>query len=87
MPVRSYTELIAWQKAMDLVEAIYVLSAKFPREEVYGLTTQIRRAAVSIPSNIVKGQGRWTTGEFVQFLGIAHGSLCEIERRPGWLPG
>jgi four helix bundle protein len=79
MPVRSYTDLIAWQKAMDLVEAIYTFSTAFPREEVYGLTTQIRRAAVSIPSNIAEGQGRWTTGEFVQFLGIAHGSLCEVE--------
>jgi four helix bundle protein len=77
--VRNYTELFAWQKGIDLVEAVYLLSARFPREELYGLTSQIRRAAVSVPSNIAEGQGRWTTGEFVQFLGIAHGSLREIE--------
>jgi four helix bundle protein len=79
MAVKNYTELIAWQKAMDLVEAIYLLSTAFPREEMYGLTSQLRRAAVSVPSNIAEGQGRWTTGEFVQFLGVAHGSLCEVE--------
>jgi four helix bundle protein len=79
MAVRNYTELIAWQKAMDLVEAVYTLSSRFPREEMFGLTSQIRKAAVSVPSNIAEGQGRWTTGEFVQFLGIAHGSLREVE--------
>ena len=79
MAVRNYTELIAWQKAINLVEAVYALSAAFPREEMYGLTTQVRRAAVSVPSNIAEGQGRWTTGEFVQFLGIANGSLREVE--------
>ena len=79
MAVKSYTELIAWQKAMDLVEAAYVLSAGFPREELYVTTSQIRRAAISIPSNIAEGQGRWNTGEFIHFLGIAHGSLCELE--------
>jgi len=79
MAVRNYTELVAWQKAMDLVEVVYLLSGRFPREELYGLTSQIRRAAVSIPSNIAEGQGWWSTGEFVQFLGVAHGSLCEVE--------
>ena|SRR5581483_7397132 len=79
MTVRNYTDLIAWQKAMDLVDAVYALSAGFPREEVYGLTAQIRKAAVSVPSNIAEGQGRWTTGEFVQFLGVANGSLREVE--------
>jgi four helix bundle protein len=79
MAVRSYTDLIAWQKALDLVEVVYNLSAAFPREELYGLTSQIRRAAVSVPSNIAEGQGRWTTGEFVHFLGIANGSLHEVE--------
>jgi len=79
MAVRNYTELFAWQKGIDLVEAVYQLSALFPREEIYGLTAQIRRAAVSVPSNIAEGQGRWTRGEFVQFLGVAHGSLCEVE--------
>ena len=79
MAVRNYTELIAWQKAMDLVESVYSLSSRFPADERFGLTAQIRKAAVSIPSNIAEGQGRWTTGEFVQFLGIAHGSLREVE--------
>lgn len=79
MPVRNYTDLIAWQKAIDLVELVYHLSGGFPPDERFGLTSQIRRAAVSIPSNIAEGQGRWTTGEFVHFLGIAHGSLREVE--------
>ncbi len=79
MAVRNYTDLIAWQKAMDLAEAVYGLSAGFPREEIYGLTAQVRRAVVSVPSNMAEGQGRWTTGEFIQFLGVAHGSLCEVE--------
>jgi four helix bundle protein len=79
MAIRNYTDLIAWQKAMDLVDAVYALSAGFPREELFGLTSQIRRAAVSVPSNIAEGQGRWTTGEFVQFLGVANGSLREVE--------
>ena len=79
MAVRNYTELVAWQKAMDLVEDVYLLSASFPREELYGLTGQLRRAAVSVPTNIAEGQGRRNTGEFIQFLGVAHGSLCEIE--------
>ena len=79
MTVKSYKELITWQKAMDLVEAVYVMGSCFPREELYGATSQIRRAAISVPSNIAEGQGRWNTGEFVHFLGIAHGSLCELE--------
>jgi len=79
MAVKNYTELFAWQKGIDLVEAVYLFIAGFPKEELYGLTSQIRRASVSIPSNIAEGQGRWTTGEFVHFLGIAHGSLREVE--------
>jgi four helix bundle protein len=79
MPVRNYTDLIAWQRAIDLVEAVYEVSARFPADERFGLIAQIRRAAVSVPSNIAGGQGRWTTGEFVQHRGIAHGSLCEGE--------
>ena len=79
MGVRNYSDLIAWQRAMDLVEAVYAISAAFPREELYGLTSQIRRAVVSVPSNIAEGQGRWTTGEFVQFLVVANGSLREVE--------
>jgi four helix bundle protein len=79
MTVKRYDELIAWQKAMDLVEAVYTSTACFPKEEVYGLTQQIRRSAVSIPSNIAEGQGRRSTAEFLHHLSIAHGSLRELE--------
>ena len=79
MAVRDYTELIAWQKAMDLVEAVYEASRDFPRDEQYGLTGQCRRAAVSIPSNIAEGQGRKSTKEFLYHLSVAHGSLRELE--------
>ena len=91
MAVRDYRELIAWQKAIDLVENVYRQTAGFPRQELYGLTTQIRRAAVSIPSNIAEGQGRHTTPDFLRFLAIANGSLKEVEtqfyiaRRLGYL--
>jgi four helix bundle protein len=71
--VRSFRDLIVWQRAMQLTVAIYRLTQKFPREEIYGLTSQIRCAAVSVPSNIAEGQGRLSTGEFRQFLGIARG--------------
>ena len=79
MPVRSFRELVVWQKAMDLAETIYSVTGTWPRVEIYGLTSQIRRAAVSVPSNIAEGQGRMTRGEFVQYLGIAYGSLMEVE--------
>lgn len=79
MGVKSYRELIAWQKAMDLVETVYKVTASFPREEVYGLTAQVPRSAVSIPSNIAEGQGRTSTRDFLNFLSIARGSLCEME--------
>jgi four helix bundle protein len=79
MPVKDYRELIVWQKAMDLVEATHHTTREFPKEEVYGLTSQMRRAAVSIPSNIAEGQARNTTREFLHFLAIAYGSLKEIE--------
>jgi four helix bundle protein len=79
MKVKNYRELIVWQKAMDLVEGVYKSSKGFPREEVYALTSQIRRAAVSIPSNIAEGQGRRSTAEFLHHLSIAHGSLRETE--------
>jgi four helix bundle protein len=78
-PVRSYRELIAWQKAIDLVTAVYEQTSTFPDSERFGLTSQLRRAAVSVPSNIAEGQGRASTGEFNQFLGHARGSLLEIE--------
>jgi len=79
MPVQSYRQLIAWQKAMDFVAEVYRVTRTFPKEEMYGVTSQLRRAAVSIPSNIAEGQGRQTTGEFRQFLGHARGSLLETE--------
>jgi four helix bundle protein len=79
MPVQSYRELVAWQKAMDFTAEIYRVTRRFPKEELYGITSQLRRAAVSIPSNIAEGQGRQTTGEFRQFLGYARGSLLETE--------
>ena len=79
MKVRSYDHLIAWQKAVELVVEIYRASRSFPKEELYGLISQIRRAAVSIPSNIAEGQGRLSTGEFKQFLGHARASLFEVE--------
>ena len=79
MKVRNYQDLIVWQKAMDLVEQIYAISQRFPREEIYGLTSQLRRAAVSIPSNIAQGQGRRTTADFLRHLLISYGSLRELE--------
>jgi len=79
MKVRNYQELIVWQKAMDLVELIYSSSKIFPRDEIYGLTSQLRRAAVSIPSNIAEGQGRRTTADFLRYLSISYGSLREVE--------
>lgn len=78
-PVRSYRDLIAWQKSLRLVTEIYRCTQEFPKSEMYGLTAQIRRAAVSVPSNIAEGQGRLSTGEFKQFLGHARGSLMEVE--------
>ena len=79
MQVRKYQELIVWQKAIALVTEIYSLTSTFPHAEIYGLTSQLRRAAVSIPSNIAEGQGRATKGEFIQFLCHARGSLYEAE--------
>jgi four helix bundle protein len=75
----SYQDLIAWRKAMDLVTEVYQLTREFPREERYGLTNQLRRAAVSVPSNIAEGQARYSPKEFRLFLSHARGSLVEIE--------
>jgi len=72
-------ELKIWQKAMDLVEACYKLSASLPVDERFGLTSQIRRSATSIPANIAEGFGRWNTREFGRFLAISCGSLRELE--------
>ena len=79
MVVQSYRDLIAWQKAMDLVNAVYCCTQTFPKAETYGLVSQLRRAAVSVPSNIAEGHARQSTGEFKQFLGHAYSSLMEIE--------
>jgi four helix bundle protein len=79
MGSRNYKDLLAWQKAMDLVTVCYKLTANFPASERYGLTDQLRRAAVSIPANIAEGQGRQYDAEFVRFLYIASGSLAELE--------
>ena len=79
MAVRNYKDLIAWQKAMDLVELIYQATEGFPQREVFELSNQARRAAVSVPSNIAEGQGRASTRDFLHFLSIARGSLQELE--------
>ena len=71
--------LVAWQKAIEFVQRIYAITAKFPQEEMFGLKSQMRRAAVSVPSNIAEGQGRASRGELLQFLGHARGSLYELE--------
>jgi len=76
---QSFRDLAVWQRAMQLTVAIYKLTQSFPREEQYGLTSQIRRSAVSIPSNIAEGQGSASAGEFRHFLGIARGSTCEVQ--------
>ncbi len=77
--VQSYRDLIAWQKAMYLVSAVYKCTQTIPTTERYGLVSQLRRAAISVPSNIAEGHARISTGEFRQFLGHALGSLMEIE--------
>jgi four helix bundle protein len=77
--VRSYKDLIAWQKSMDLAEAVYVCTGTLPKQEAYGLVSQMRRASVSIAANIAEGHGRNSTGEYRQFLGVAKGSLAELE--------
>ena len=75
----SFREPLVWQRAMQLTIAVYRLTKEFPREEVYGLTSQIRRSAVSLPSNIAEGHGRLNRGEYRQFLAIARGSNFELQ--------
>jgi len=75
----SFKELIVWKKSMALVKQIYAITEKFPSKELYGLSSQLRRAAVSVPSNIAEGQSRFSKPEFKHFLLIARGSLAEIE--------
>lgn len=77
--LHDHKDLVAWQKAMLLVEEVYKQTQSFPKEEVFGLTSQMRRCAVSIPSNIAEGHSRNSSGEFKQFLGIAKGSTAELE--------
>jgi four helix bundle protein len=77
--INSYKELHVWNRGMELSLAVYRLTAKFPREEIYGLTSQVRRAAVSVPSNIAEGYGRNSRKEYKQFLAIARGSALELQ--------
>jgi four helix bundle protein len=79
MSIRDYRDLQVWQKAMDLVDQCYHLTKQFPQHEIYSLTNQIRRAAVSIPANVAEGRSRRHAREFLQHLGIASGSLSELE--------
>lgn len=79
MKMRSYEDLVVWQKAMLLAKMVYLLQRELPKEEVYGLGDQIRRAVVSVPSNIAEGFGRGSDAEFNRFLSIARGSLFEVK--------
>lgn len=76
---KSHRDLIVWQKALSLVKATYQLTSSFPKQEIFGLTSQIRRAAVSVPSNIAEGYGRRSDGDFARFILISRGSLLELE--------
>jgi four helix bundle protein len=76
--LKSFEELVVWQKALDLAVVIYSLTKAFPKDELFGLTSQLRRAAVSVSSNIAEGQARGSTREFLQFLCIARGSNAEV---------
>ena len=77
--IQSYKELIVWQKSIRLVKEIFILTNKFPKAELYGIVAQMRRAAVSIPSNIAEGYGRRSTKSYAQFYAIAYGSALELE--------
>ena len=77
--LKNYKDLKVWQKSYELCLKIYRITAKFPNEERYGLTSQIRRSAVSIPSNIAEGYGRKTTADYIRMLYISYGSVCELE--------
>lgn len=76
---RTYRNLLVWQKSMELVSEVYRLTGNFPRGEIYGLTSQMRRAAVSVPSNLAEGQARYSPRDFLRFIGHARGSLVELE--------
>ena len=79
MKTKSFKDLIVWQRSYQLVKESYKITANFPKEELYGLSQQMRRCAVSIPSNIAEGYGRQYSKEYKQFLSMAYGSLCEFE--------
>lgn len=79
MTIKTYRDLDVWKKSRGLVKQIYLLSSRFPKEEIYGLTSQLRRAVVSVPSNIAEGHSRSGTKDFIQFISIAIGSLAEVE--------
>lgn len=76
---RKHQDLLAWQVAIELVKSVYSITSSFPREEIYGLTSQMRRAAVSVPANIAEGAGRNSKKEFIQYLTVARGSLSELD--------
>ena len=78
-PIRSYRDLVVWQRAMQVVVEVHVLTREFAKGEAYGLTSQLRRAAVSIPSNIAEGHARGTGREYAHFVSIARGSVAELE--------
>jgi len=77
--IRSYRDLDVWKMSIDLVTQVYGITDHFPSREMYGIVKQMRRASVSIPSNIAEGQGRRTTGDFIRFVSNAEGSLCELD--------
>ncbi len=77
--LKNYKELIVWKKSYALCLDIYRITGKFPKEEKFTLVSQVRRSAVSVPSNIAEGYGRKTTADYIRFLYIAYGSLCELE--------
>jgi four helix bundle protein len=77
--IQTYRDLEVWKEGMELAKSCYFVTRKFPREELFGLTSQVRRAAASVPANIAEGHGRETTGEFIHFLRVAQGSLKELE--------
>ncbi|MGB6194643.1 MAG: four helix bundle protein [Terracidiphilus sp.] len=79
MAVRSFRDLVVWKKSIQMAVTVYRLTQGFPKEELYGLTSQMRRAAVSIPSNIAEGHGRLGSNEYRQFLGVARGSNFELQ--------
>ncbi len=79
MATSNYKQLQAWQNGMELVRRVYHLTRSFPRHEIFGLSSQVQRAAISVPANIAEGHTRGTTKEFLRFVAIAHGSLAEVE--------